>query len=215
MVAASWKALATGMLASSVLAAPTLERRDPACTEFIIPVDASAPTQVFSDVPANISDPTVLAFYLISQLSGGLGALLGAGGTVLTGGKYNISMRYCEPETIVKSRADTVQLLVHGLTYTKSYWDGLGYESYDYSWIDYASQQGYPTLAIDQLGNGDSSHPDALLATQQTLQVEIIHEIITMLRAGSIPNAALSGNAFSKVLYVGMHSPRTIRRVIS
>ena len=70
----------------------------------------------------------------------------------------------------------------------------------EYSWVDYATKQGYPTLAIDNLGNGMSDHPDALIVTQQTIQVEVIHNIIGMLRAGTLPNLP---KKFSKVLFVG------------
>jgi hypothetical protein len=104
----------------------------------------------------------------------------------------------CEPQVANASRADTIQFLVHGISYDKNYWNGLGTD--EYSWVDYATKQGYPTLAIDNLGNGESDHPDALLVTQQTIQVEIQHVIIGMLRAGTLPNVP---KAFSKVLFVG------------
>ena len=44
-------------------------------------------------------------------------------------------------------------------------WTGDGFEE-QYSWVAAASKAGYPTLAIDRLGNGDSSHPDPLLTVQ-------------------------------------------------
>ena len=58
------------------------------------------------------------------------------------------------------------------------------------------------TLAVDNLGNGDSEHPDPIFVTQQTLQVEVIHQIITMLREGNVPGP-VSGKKFSKVIYAG------------
>ncbi|TVY82352.1 hypothetical protein LSUE1_G002404 [Lachnellula suecica] len=193
--------LVAGILAlNSVTSAPNrLSSRDgPTCTDFVIPIQASAPTQVFPQPPANITDPTALLNYVTSFGSGSAGGLLGAVGTVITSGNYNISMRYCEPQVADASRADTLQFLVHGISYDKNYWNGLGYD--EYSWVDYATNQGYPTLAIDNLGNGESEHPDALLVTQMTIQVEIMHNIITMLRAGRLPKLATK---FSKVLLVG------------
>lgn len=35
-----------------------------------------------------------------------------------------------------------------------------------YSWVAAASKQGYPTLAVDRLGNGESTHADPILAVQ-------------------------------------------------
>jgi hypothetical protein len=201
----------TGLVASvlavnPVAAAPSsISRRAGAtCTDFIVPIHAGAPTKVFPQPPANISNPTALLNYLTSFGSGGLGGLLGTIGsssnlpTLFTEGNYNISMRYCEPQVANASRADTLQFLVHGISYNKTYWNGLG--NNEYSWVDYATNQGYPTLAIDNLGNGDSDHPDALLVTQQTIQIEIMHVIIGMLRAGTLPNVT---KKFSKLLFVG------------
>lgn len=207
----SWTIFAASLLAvNSAIAVPSplLGRDGPTCSDFIVPVYASAPTKVFPEPPANITDPTALANYLTSFGSSSLGGLLGAVGssasvgTVLTSGHYNISVRYCEPRVAEASRADELQFLLHGITYDKSYWNGLGSE--EYSWVDYATKQGYPTLAIDNLGNGQSDHPDALLVTQMTIQVEIIHNIITMLRAGTLPKLS---KKFSKVLFIGKSPP--------
>lgn len=44
-----------------------------------------------------------------------------------------------------------------------------GYAPYQpqmYSWVDYANARGYPTLTLDRLGNGKSSHPDPILVVQ-------------------------------------------------
>jgi hypothetical protein len=36
-------------------------------------------------------------------------------------GTFHISASYCEPEVHIPSRVDTLQLLVHGATYTRNY----------------------------------------------------------------------------------------------
>ncbi|UZJ55763.1 hypothetical protein CBS101457_005083 [Exobasidium rhododendri] len=69
-----------------------------------------------------------------------------------------------------------------------------------YSWTDYMSNLGYPTLAIDRLGAGLSDHPDPITTVQANLQTNIHHEIVTMARAGTIPNIATK---FSKIIFVG------------
>jgi pimeloyl-ACP methyl ester carboxylesterase len=58
----------------------------------------------------------------------------------------------------------------------------------EYSWVYHASSQGYATLAIDNLGNGDSERPDPIQVVQPTLQIAVLYEILTGLRAGSLPS---------------------------
>ncbi|CAD6503829.1 BgTH12-05574 [Blumeria graminis f. sp. triticale] len=117
--------------------------------------------------------------------------------------KFNIAARYCEPEVKNPSRANTIQLLVHGITYTKNYWSGLGppgegYNGDSYSWIAYASKQGYPTLSIDRLGNGDSDRPDGIAAVQMSSHVEVAESLVNTLK-----NSTVAGRRFEKVIYVG------------
>lgn len=56
-----------------------------------------------------------------------------------------------------------------------------------YSWIAYASSQGYPTLAIDRLGNGNSSHPDPILVVQCPAQAATISALVGLARGGASP----------------------------
>jgi pimeloyl-ACP methyl ester carboxylesterase len=87
-------------------------------------------------------------------------------------------------------------------TYAKSYWFGL-YCSAENSRVSYAANEGYATLSIDRLGNGQSSKPDALTA-QIPLKVEILHLIIDAARSGSLPlPAPYTGNSFNKTIVVG------------
>ncbi|KAH8660715.1 hypothetical protein BGZ60DRAFT_344848, partial [Tricladium varicosporioides] len=121
-------------------------------------------------------------------------------------GTWNISVTYCEPTVNVEGRGDTIQLLLHGVAYTKSYWSGIGFphpnfES-EYSWTAHANSQGYASIAMDNLGNGDSSHPDPLNIVQSPLQLAIIKQIITSLRTGSLP---LISKPYKKIIF-GTHS---------
>jgi pimeloyl-ACP methyl ester carboxylesterase len=69
--------------------------------------------------------------------------------------------------------------------------------------VSYAANEGYATLAIDRLGNGQSSHPNAL-TTQIPLQVEILHLIIEAARSGNLPlPEPYSGARFDKIIAVG------------
>jgi len=85
-------------IASLVLSSPVavVERTDsePYCINITIPVTISAENYVLP--------PTSPLTYRLIQ------------------GAFNISARYCEPQVKDSSRADTLQFLVHGLTYTKN-----------------------------------------------------------------------------------------------
>ena len=76
-----------------------------------------------------------------------------------------------------------------GVTENNLYWFGLGYPTgYDgneYSTVDYASKQGYPTFVIDRIGVGNSTHPDPILQTQVNLEEAVSHELVLMLKAGT------------------------------
>jgi pimeloyl-ACP methyl ester carboxylesterase len=104
-------------------------------------------------------------------------------------GTFKIAGRYCEPEFKV-NQID---------------WSGHADPSKGYSpngnrfsWISAASKQGYPTLAIDRLGNGLSDHPDPTTVVQLPLQIEIIAAMIAKIRDGTT-----SMGKMNKVIYVG------------
>ncbi|KAK0099464.1 hypothetical protein ONS95_004674 [Cadophora gregata] len=174
--------LSTLTLLHLILASPT-------CTTLSIPVSVRAHNAHF---PPDFTTTSLLS------LVGALGAVVFDS---LITDTFTIVGTYCEPEVLVERRKDTVQLLVHGATYTRAYWTGDGFDE-RYSWVAAASKDGYPTLAIDRLGNGDSSHPDPILAVQYPIEVETIHQIILKLRAGTVPST-LAGRKFTKVIYVG------------
>ncbi|MBP2323976.1 pimeloyl-ACP methyl ester carboxylesterase [Kibdelosporangium banguiense] len=88
----------------------------------------------------------------------------------------------------------TVQLLVHGGTYNRTYWD-IGDERYSYQ-RDMAAA-GFATFAIDCLGSGQSSQPLSTLLTGTT-QAAVVSQVVTKLRSG-----AVSGTTFDKVILVG------------
>ncbi|KAG4431365.1 hypothetical protein IFR05_013146 [Cadophora sp. M221] len=161
----------------------------PTCTKLSIPVSIKAQNTRF---PVDFTTTSLLS------VVGALGAVVFDS---LITDSYTIVGTYCEPEVLVEGRRGTVQVLVHGATYTRGYWTGDGYNE-RYSWVAAASKAGYPTLAIDRLGNGESDHPDPILAVQYPVEVETIHQIIVKLRAGTLP-PPLNGRKFTKVIYVG------------
>lgn len=102
-----------------------------------------------------------------------------------------IAGRLCVP-----AGATSVQLLLHGFTYGKYYWD-FPYQSENYSYVAAANQAGYATLSIDRLGVGDSYHPFSTLANLEN-DASSVHQVIQALRSGM-----LGGTAFQKVVLVG------------
>lgn len=92
----------------------------------------------------------------------------------------------------------TVQLLVHGATYNHAYWD-FPYQPPRYSYADAAVRAGYAVLAIDRIGDGQSSRPPSsqvvFLNTIYTL-----HQVVDDLRNGTL------GTKFDAVIEVGHSS---------
>lgn len=170
----------------------------PQCQDLTITVTASANNALFP--PVAVAGSTA-AFSATFQTL--LGTAFSTYPLVPVSGTFTMSARYCEPEVKVATRVNTVQLLVHALTETKLYWSGLGYPAGfggdAYSWIAYASRQGYPTLSIDRVGNGNSTHPDPVLVTQMKLEETILHQLVLKLKSGQ----AVPGRTFSRVVYVG------------
>lgn len=81
-----------------------------------------------------------------------------------------------------------LQVLIHGSTYTKEYWDlgAWGNTNSSYSWRAAANAAGYATLAVDKIGNGDSSHTDPILDVQLPLQIETIHSMIAQIKRARV-----------------------------
>ncbi|KAJ4155863.1 hypothetical protein LMH87_001088 [Akanthomyces muscarius] len=95
-----------------------------------------------------------------------------------------------------------MELLVHGITYTRDYWMASPekYKPEKYSWVEHALKRGFPVLAIDRIGNGLSTHPDPITALQMPYEVQSIHSLIEKIRAGAT-NAL--PRSFDQIVYVG------------
>ena len=186
----------------------------PLCKDIVIKVSASANLVVapdFGDLSA--AGSLIAAFSRIPQV-------LANATYARKSGEYNISGTFCEPTKKVPGRENHIQLLVHGATYTKEYWSTGAWSSYnspEYSWTRYANEKGYYTLALDRLGNGQSSRPDPLQEVQLPLEADAIHQIIRKLREGALLSSSLSGlqtdRKFTNIIYVG-HSLGSIAGTI-
>ncbi|MQA12824.1 MAG: alpha/beta fold hydrolase [Pseudonocardiaceae bacterium] len=106
---------------------------------------------------------------------------------------YTIYGEMCAPNG---EPTPTVQLLLHGGTYSHIYWD-FPYQDGKYSYVRHTVPRGYTTLAIDRIGAGNSSHP---VSTKVGLESNAftVHQIVQRLRTDG-----LGAGSFSKVVLVG------------
>lgn len=89
--------------------------------------------------------------------------------------------------------ADTVQLLLPGLTYDRRYWQVPG----EYDYAAHMVRAGYAVLLLDRIGTGASSRPPANEVTADT-HVETLKPIVAALREGTP-----GGHSFARVVSVG------------
>jgi len=89
-------------------AGAVLIKKQTNCQNITIPVSAAA---------NNAALPDTLTYLTLSTLLGSLDALIF---DTLISGDFNISATYCAPTVNIPSRANTLQFLVHGITYTRS-----------------------------------------------------------------------------------------------
>jgi pimeloyl-ACP methyl ester carboxylesterase len=90
----------------------------------------------------------------------------------------------------------TVQLLLHGATYARYYWD-FPYQTEHYSYVRSATERGYATFNLDRIGNGDSDHPNGDLV-DIAANGFVVHQVVEALRAGEV-----ASTIFEKIIVVG------------
>ncbi|WP_236795224.1 alpha/beta hydrolase [Amycolatopsis sp. GM8] len=101
-------------------------------------------------------------------------------------------------------KAQTIQLLLHGGAYNRSYWM-FPYDPATYNYVDNAVGNGYTTLAIDRVGYGGSTHPLSALVTEPTT-ADTVHQVVQYIRDGGL------GRNFAHVALVG-HSMGSIAAI--
>jgi pimeloyl-ACP methyl ester carboxylesterase len=101
----------------------------------------------------------------------------------------------CYPSP-VPVRQRTIQVLVSGTAYGKTYWD-FPYQPHTYSYVRAANAAGFTTFNLDRVGIGSSSRP---LSSQITIPSNAysIHQAIQHLRSG-----AVDGVRYDRVVLVG------------
>ncbi|KAF4984937.1 hypothetical protein FDECE_16966 [Fusarium decemcellulare] len=114
------------------------------CEDVAVKVSATAPCKA-TPADLNLTDAASDASTFSSLLNGLP--------EVLSSGTFTIRGRYCRPSAQVAKRAATLQILVHGITFTRHYWTGSDGDGSligsEYSWQEYAAAQGYATFAVE------------------------------------------------------------------
>ncbi|KAF2757971.1 hypothetical protein EJ05DRAFT_476259 [Pseudovirgaria hyperparasitica] len=157
------------------------------CETIIIPISATAQNRV---LPESL---TISSF--TSEL---LSSIPNIPPTTVSA-PVNISAVYCTPSP--NPRSSTLQILVHGVTYTSSYWDGLDTGDGTYSWTSYANTQGYATLAIDRPCNGASTRLQSIAECQIPLNADVVHHLVQAARGGTLPLS--TPRTFNSIIIVG------------
>ncbi|HVV76671.1 MAG TPA: alpha/beta fold hydrolase [Mycobacteriales bacterium] len=111
---------------------------------------------------------------------------------------YRIYGQLCTPQGGARG---TIQVLVHGGTYSHTYWDFPGFHG-RYQYSRFMNRAGIATLAIDLLGVGRSSHPPSAQVTI-TAEAYAVHVAIQAARHGVL------GPSYPRVILVG-HSLGTL-----
>ncbi len=91
----------------------------------------------------------------------------------------------------------TVQVLLHGITYARYYWD-FPYQPEHYSYVRSATKRGYVTFNLDRIGNGASDHPANSNLVNLYSNAYVVHQVVAALRAGQV-----GSTSFAKVIVVG------------
>ncbi|KFE62388.1 alpha/beta hydrolase [Hyalangium minutum] len=91
-----------------------------------------------------------------------------------------------------------LQVALHGGNYNHKYWDIPRINGHDYSYAEFMARQGHAVLALDLLGSGTSSRPDADFLSFQEMG-SAVHQVLASLRNGTHPH----GYVFQKLVLVG------------
>ena len=174
------------------------------CVNGYIPISASATNEKINySVPDNYNVTGTIQKLLESNPTIYTEA---NGGTQQISGTWNIAARLCFPSDLTAAlKVSTVQVLTHGATLDSTYFDF----ATGYSYIDAAAKAGYATFSYDRLGVGNSAHPDPIQVVQAPLELEILHQIITKIRAG------VCGKSFKNVVGIGHSAGATFTQAVT
>lgn len=96
---------------------------------------------------------------------------------------------------VPKHGSDTVEVLVHGATYSRSYWD---------RHVEHALKRGHATFAYDRLGSGASGKPPGEIVNVE-MGAFVNGQLVDMLQDGSLAafdKVALVGHSFGSLITI-------------
>lgn len=174
-------------------AAPTLATSSPQCKAVSFQVTGSAQNRNITGIPTS-ELAALVAFYETAPV-------------VTATGPQTLAGTYCQPTT-KNANNGKIQMFFSSILSDRSGWmaqGGVGldfppYQEQMYSWTDYANAKGYPTLALDRLGNGKSSHPDPILVVQAPYEIALYNNLAQQVRKGTTGQLSQS---YSHLIYVG------------
>lgn len=145
----------------------------------------------------------------LTEVGRSLASELAAGSSQISG-TYQVGATLCTPisPSGQNTTTTTLQILSHGIGFTRNYWD---YSS-DYSYVDAALARGYATLAYDRLGSGVSRSSsctgggdlDPINELQAPLEVALLSTLTNLARTGGLLQQQHGQNVtFDRVLHVG------------
>ena len=126
----------------------------------------------------------------VNKFFADLKSLLAKATNQIVEGNYTLKAEYCQPiqtgQNQTLNASPPLQMLLHGSTYTKKYWNrgSWGSAPLTYLWTYHMNPNSYATLAVDKLGNGQSTGPDPVREVQLPLQMETIHSLISQIKSG-------------------------------
>lgn len=186
---------ASTLLSAAVLGSTTLVAAD--CSTVLFNLQVTADNVVFASPPDPANETDVIKFTL-SSFRGNPPVI---NGTTTVSENFTITGTHCTP---VGQSKNTLQILVHGVTYDREYWSGFGVNPAN-NWHLAANSRGYATLAIDRLGHGSNpQRPDPLTVVQPQIQVELLHQLFATVRSQT-PTSPLNplGYSYDQLVFVG------------
>lgn len=157
---------------------PTLNYGEPKCEILTFTYTINTTIRNVSPAP-DLSAPDAVSAYLPALLRE-----YNTAPNTTREGTYTLAGHYCAAHG---DRPLALQILAHGSSYTKEYWDRSAWGTLPLpnSYQRFAASQGYSTLAIDRLCNGASSRPDPPLDCQLITSIEVFHALISALKKGT------------------------------
>lgn len=107
--------------------------------------------------------------------------------------QYDIAADLYEP---ADNRSGAIQVLLNGGLFNRAHWD-FPYKPELYSYVRYMMDRGWPCLAMDRIGNGDSARPPSGEVNCRS-SAHTVHQIVQGLRSG-----AIGGKAYERIILVG------------